>query len=57
MQLTFASCIYVLECGHSSGVRANKVATRGVRWPCASCRSDEVVTDVLTLAESGEPDA
>ena len=36
---------------------ANKVATRGVRWPCASCGSDQVVTDVLTLGEPGAPDA
>ena len=53
MQFTFASSIYVLECGHSSGVRANKVRRRGAHWHCASCDSEQLVTDVLTL-EDGE---
>ena len=49
MQFTFASSIYVLECGHSSGVRANKVRNRGARWHCVTCDCERVVTDVLTL--------
>src|SRR5262245_33987893 len=37
VQFTFASSIYVLECGHSSGVRSNNVAEAGDRWHCATC--------------------
>jgi len=43
VQFTFASSIYVLECGHSSGVRANKVRRRGAHWHCASCDSEQLV--------------
>jgi hypothetical protein len=49
VQFTFASSIYVFECGHSTAVRTNKVRSYGARWHCASCDSEQVVTDVLTL--------
>ena len=54
MQFTFVSSIYVLECGHSSGVRANKVRSRGARWHCVYCDSEQLVTDVLTLEDGDE---
>jgi transposase-like protein len=51
VQFTFASSLYVLECGHSSAVRANKVRSRGARWHCVRCDSEQLVTDVLTLED------
>lgn len=54
MQFTFVSSIYVLECGHSPGVRANKVRLRGARWHCVQCDSEQLVTDVLTLDDDDD---
>ena len=54
MQFTFVSSIYVLECGHSPGVRANKMRSRGARWHCVHCDSEQLVTDVLTLEDDDE---
>jgi hypothetical protein len=54
VQFTFASSIYVLQCGHSSGVRANRVQRRGARWHCVNCDSEQLVTDVLTLEREGD---
>jgi hypothetical protein len=54
VQFTFASCIYVLGCGHSAGVRANRVAAQGARWHCVSCDSEQTVTDVVSLAYGPE---
>jgi hypothetical protein len=49
VRFTFASSIYVLACGHSSGVRSNNVAETGDRWHCVTCDAEQVVTDVVTF--------
>jgi len=49
LQFVFATCIYVFDCGHSAGIRSNKLPEPGMLRHCATCDTEQRVTEVLTL--------
>jgi hypothetical protein len=51
VEFTFVSSIYLLECGHSLGVRSNRTSAPGTTQSCTECASDQVVVDIVTLGE------